>query len=213
MRTNHEHGQFYSPRVSGLRLNNVVMTISGTYVIPEDGPSVWIIDGGAAARTIRLPTLAQDRLVVVGNVGTTNVLNVTDSGGSALATLPASSIGLFFSSSSRWVWITDSFATDVVSITNVVGSGAVATTDIIVHVNGAGAVVLTLPTSASWLAASGWRGLPLSIFDVSGAAATNNITINPAGAETISGYPSLTISGDYNSYQLWPKSSGGWVFR
>lgn len=213
MRTNHEHGQFDSPRVSGLRLNNVVLTISATYVIPENGPSVWVIDGGLADRVVRLPTLAQDRMLVVANIGSTNTLNTTDSGGSALIAIPPQSVAMFFASSSRWVWSTDSFSTDVVSITNVVGSGAVLATDVIVHVNGAGVVVLTLPTSASWLSANGGRGLPLEITDISNNASVNNITINPAGAETIGGNASLTINADNGSWQLRPKTAGGWTFR
>lgn len=216
MRTNLEHPRIYEPRLSGIRHANVVMSLSTTLIIPSDGPTVWVIDGGAGARTIRLPALSTDKQVVVANVGTTNNLNITDSAGNALVTIIPQAMAIIWGGTSRWVWIVDSFVSDQLFVTRVMtGTGAVLATDIEVQVNSAGVAVLTLPTAAAWLAASGGTGFPLSIFDISGAASTNNITINPAGAETISGNASLTINNDYGGWKLRPKAAGsaGWIFQ
>lgn len=71
-------------------------------------------------------------------------------------------------------------------------------TDSQLEVNIAGAAVVNLPTVASR------NGLPLYIKDVSGAANTNNITINRNGADTIEGLTSVTIKDAYGGYLLFP---------
>lgn len=90
-------------------------------------------------------------------------------------------------------------------------SGAIATNEVQVQTNQAGAIALALPASAAWAVINGKYGVPLSIFDISGAASARNVTINPNGAETISGLPNLVINTDYGGYRLEPKSTGGWV--
>lgn len=211
MRTNLENPRIFEARMSGIRHSNVVTVLSGTLVVPADGPTVWVLDGGIADRSVRLPELRHDKQVVVANIGTSNALNVTDSAGGALISVPAQSMAIFFGATTRWVWLNDSFLSDLVATTVMVGSGSIATSDVEVQVNSPGVAVLTLPSSLTWAVASGWRGLPLSIFDISGAASTNNITINPSGGQTISGLASLTISGDYAGWRLRPKSGGGWI--
>lgn len=79
-----------------------------------------------------------------------------------------------------------------------------------IFVSFAGPVTLTLPDAASWNANNS-LGLPLRIMDISGAAATNNITINRAGADTIDGLTSLTISGNYGAFALRVTPSSNWV--
>lgn len=96
--------------------------------------------------------------------------------------------------------------------TVIAANGPVAVTDVVVQGNKAGALALTLPASAAWAAQNSKYGLPLSISDISGLASVNNITITPNGAETIGGNASLTINADFGTYQLYPKSGGGWVF-
>lgn len=77
-------------------------------------------------------------------------------------------------------------------------------TDSMLLVNDAGAVTINLP------AASARNGYPLIIKDVSGAAQTNNITINRNGSDTIEGLISITINAAYGGYKLVP-ITGGWV--
>lgn len=97
--------------------------------------------------------------------------------------------------------------------TVVTATGNVAATSVIVQTNQAGAITLTLPLAATWAAQNSKYGLPLSIFDISGTASTNNVTINTTGGETISGLASgaLAISTDYGGFRFEPKSGGGWV--
>lgn len=95
--------------------------------------------------------------------------------------------------------------------TTVVATGAIAVTDINVQTNQAAPITLTLPNSVAWAAASGKYGLPLSIFDISGNAETNTVTINPAGGQTISGLAALTIAVSYTGFRLEPKFGGGWI--
>jgi hypothetical protein len=79
-----------------------------------------------------------------------------------------------------------------------------ATTDTFLQINKASAVTVNLPTAASR------NGYPIRIKDTSGVAQTNNITINPNGADTIEGLTSLTIAVAYGGYILYPVT-GGWI--
>lgn len=83
------------------------------------------------------------------------------------------------------------------------------TTDTFIYVNFAGAVTINLPDAAAWLAAHA-NGHPLTIKDISGAGAANNITINRAGADTIDGATSFTITSDFGGVKLRPPAAGSW---
>src|SRR4051812_44460899 len=107
MRTNLENPRLYEPRISGLRLANVTFVMTGTLVIPNDAPSVWALDGGSADRTVRLPALTQDKQIIIGNVGGTNLIHITDSSGNALTDLAANSAGIFFAGAQRWLWVSN----------------------------------------------------------------------------------------------------------
>lgn len=80
-----------------------------------------------------------------------------------------------------------------------------ATADLVLYVDtSGGAVEIDLPASAARL------GLPLTIKDVTGNAASNNITIKPNGAETIDGYTNgnpLLVSAAYGGFRLNPRTS------
>lgn len=86
----------------------------------------------------------------------------------------------------------------------------ILSTDTFIYVNVAGPVALTLADSAAWLAAH-TNGLPLTIKDISGAGATNNITINRAGADTIDGATSYVIASDFGGVKLRPPAAGSWA--
>jgi UDP-N-acetylmuramyl pentapeptide synthase len=95
--------------------------------------------------------------------------------------------------------------------TVVTATGNVAATTVMEQTNQVAAIARTLPLAATWAAINSKYGLPLSIFDISGTASTNNVTINFSGGETASGLTSLTINTDYGGYRFEPKSGGGWV--
>lgn len=77
--------------------------------------------------------------------------------------------------------------------------------DTLLWVDTTAARVINLPTGASR------SGRPLEIKDITGTAFTNNITINPNGAETIDGLASLLIDINFGGYRLYPKLTGGWA--
>jgi len=79
-------------------------------------------------------------------------------------------------------------------------------TDAFLLVNKTSAVTVNLPTAASR------NGYPLIIKDNSGAAQTNNITINPNGSDTIEGLTSLTVNVAWGGFALYPVT-GGWVIQ
>lgn len=90
-------------------------------------------------------------------------------------------------------------------------SYSILTTDTTIFINFAGTVTLTLPDAAGWLAGSGGKGgYPLLIQDISGAAGSHTITINPAGANTINGANSLTVITNYGGFDLMVASSN-WI--
>lgn len=81
-----------------------------------------------------------------------------------------------------------------------------AATDTLALVNVAGAVTVNLPLS------SARDGYPLTIKDISGAAATNNITINKNTTDTIEGLSSIVIATNWGGYTLVPVT-GGWIIK
>lgn len=97
------------------------------------------------------------------------------------------------------------------SPTVVTATGAISASAVDVQVNAGAPVTLTAPLSATWAATGGRYGSPLSIFDISGAASTNNITIAFSGGETVDGLATLIIASDYGGFRLKPKSGGGWI--
>jgi hypothetical protein len=68
-----------------------------------------------------------------------------------------------------------------------------------------GAVTVNLSLAAARL------GVPLVIKDIGGAASSNNITINRAGAETIDSLTAITLSADYGGVRLNPRTGVGYT--
>lgn len=70
-------------------------------------------------------------------------------------------------------------------------------TDEVIHVNYAGAVTITMPAGSDI-----GRGGRLIVQDTSGAAASNNITIQRKGSDTVNGGTSIGITGNYGRREL-----------
>lgn len=81
-----------------------------------------------------------------------------------------------------------------------------------VQVNPTTSLSITLPNSVTWAAVATTVGVyELSVFDISGSASTNNVTVNFFGGQTASGQSSLLISTNYGGWRFQPILSGGWV--
>lgn len=211
MRTNLENSRVYSPKIFGPSIGSMDFAMTTTLVVPTDGPGVYVLNPGASDKTVRLPANSYENQVVIANVGSGGgSLNVTNASGVLQVSIPPQTAAIFFASVARWIWILASFTGSSFGITVVTGSQAVAVTDTMVQTNQSGAIVLTLPDSVTWGATQ--PGSVLTIVDISGTASTNNVTINPAGGQTISGLASVSIASDYGGVQLAPKSGGGWIF-
>jgi len=68
-----------------------------------------------------------------------------------------------------------------------------------------GAVTINLPAAVA-------GGSSIVVMDVGGAAGTNNITLDPSGAETISGEATVEIDQDYKGLTLYALA-GSWGFK
>jgi hypothetical protein len=79
-------------------------------------------------------------------------------------------------------------------------------TDTFLLVNIASASTINLPSATLR------SGYPLTIKDTSGAANTNNITINRNGSDTINGLTAVKITSNYGGFTLYP-IAGGWVTK
>jgi hypothetical protein len=80
----------------------------------------------------------------------------------------------------------------------------------VTYFNVASAAVATLPDAEAWAAENSDGELLLK--DISGAAFTNNITINRAGSNTIDGLTSFVISSNYGYFALRVTPSNNWTF-
>jgi len=90
------------------------------------------------------------------------------------------------------------------TVTNAQSPYTVLATDTVILADTtSGTVVLNLG------AASARNGQTLKIKDYKGNAATNNITINRSGSDTIDGLTSLVIRDNYGGFQINP-ITGGW---
>lgn len=103
MRSTLENNLAYRLRQHSPEFSTVRMTLTGTFVIPDEGSPFQFLDAGGSARTVFLPPLvpAGGQLYIIANVGIED-LNMVDADGVAVATVPTSQTGMFFSSSVEW---------------------------------------------------------------------------------------------------------------
>mgnify|MGYP001604528696 CR=1 FL=1 len=76
-----------------------------------------------------------------------------------------------------------------------------------VLINGSAANSVQLPDSTLR------NGISQAVVDITGNAATFNITILPFGSQKIRGQNNLKIVANYGGFTLWPISTGGWYLR
>jgi len=66
------------------------------------------------------------------------------------------------------------------------------------------------PVTINLQPAAGRGGRPLEIYDVTGNAAANPISLVPSGAETVDGQAPFPIDMNYGGVNLYPKAAGGY---
>lgn len=220
MRSNIEHARIHGARLLAPTRDLIRFTLTGPFVIPDEGPSMNFFDPGASTRTVFLPHISAQagQEIFIANMSATQDINVVDSDGVAVVTLQETETGLFISYRSGWRYITYStagsaFVNEILNWTSQTVTAASATIAAVaseVYVNFAGAVTLTLPDCETWFAAHDMLTSHLLIKDVSGAASTNNVTINRAGADAIEAGTSLGITSDWGGWKLRRVKSATW---
>jgi hypothetical protein len=226
MRSNLENNLAYKLRLQSTQHEITRFNLVGPFVIPPDGSEFQFLDPGASARTVFLPAISPGggQFFMICNLSLTQDLNVVDSFGVAVATVQETQSMIFVSSRTAWSFLAALTAAQIALLTSigpiftqisaftrqtVVGAAAViAPTDIEVWVNFAGAVTLTMPDAAAWLAAHPFGNL--FIKDISGAASSNNILINRVGTDLMDGASSVSITSDFGGFALRVSAANKW---
>ena len=97
------------------------------------------------------------------------------------------------------------------------GTVAISRGTNLITLNVNGSVTINLPSAKaspqSPQAIPGqWILIPLTIVDIGGFAAANTYTINPFGAELISGLATIRLASNYGAFLLKPiLETGGWT--
>lgn len=209
MKSNSEFSRVYAPRIMKPSNDFMRLSLSGLFVIPPSAPGVLFLNGGLADRTVYLPAISSyaGQEYCIANDGTSNTLNIVDSNGIAVTTIAFGTMKLFMSSPSGWSFSggssggsSESSNWTTQTVTAATGTGVATDSEILV--NRAGTVTITLPDAALWFAQHATPASYLQVLDISGAASSNNITIQRAGADTINGLTSVNITSDYSGFKF-----------
>ena len=219
MRANLEDVLIRRARHNSPSFGTVSYELSGTFVLPANGPTFHFLDGGASDRTVYLPELmeAGGQQYIIANTGSSNSLNVVDADGVAVATLAFNDVGMFLSSATDWKHIhhSDQVIGAIAGLfsTPRIVTGAtftVSSTEISIAINRSAPVTTdgTLPSVASR------NGRPVRIVDYSTSVTGHTITLTPNGAETIMRQATWTLVSNAASLAgvtLYPSTGlSGW---
>lgn len=198
MRTNLEHARVSAARNFAPRFSAATIILQAPYTIPPlgfEGPVVYNFDTNNATRIVTLPPLAEERFIVIANIGTF-ALTVQDSQGLVLITVFDDMVGLFFGGSTKWRWILGSQKqssgdpsgmSEQMRVVTAAGAQSVSSTEpgIIVAKSVASITPVQLPTVLSR------AGKPVRLVDWIG---NSDIQITPAAGEKIMNLTSWTIT-------------------
>ena len=120
----------------------------------------------------------------------------------------------FLGPSVGWVWTPEDNVVPVIAA----GTITLLQGTTLVQVNVNGAVTIKLPSAKSSVTAPAgalpgtFLALPITVVDIGGFAAVQNITILPFDSETIDGLSSIKIMSAYGAFTLSPRiTTGGWT--
>jgi hypothetical protein len=94
--------ELYLPKLFGSKNANVRSTLTGPFMIDEDGPSIYFLNPAGATRAVRLPWVAEGQTYTIVNVGLSGTLSVVDGDGTPIFNLDAGVSGIFISSNYKW---------------------------------------------------------------------------------------------------------------
>ncbi len=185
---------------------------TGTGAInPTDAQCTILVSTATAARTVNLPTTAEQGQIFIiqdssGNAGTNNI-TVNRGGTSLINGSTSKTININYGylilqyDATNWSVIGRGSG-EGFNLTTIPKSASYALTDIdtVIDVDTSSARTMTLPT------AIGRKGKTFVIKDATGGAVTNNITIATTSAQTIDGASGASIALAYGF--LWLKSDG-----
>lgn len=196
-------------------------TLSGSFIVPPDGPTYLFLNPGGATRTVFLPDIPPQGGLLYGviNIGSES-LNVVDDLGVAIATVGAGQFGIFTCSFTAWSSLLGLLSTYNDLLASLLSQPRVVTADFVVgstdttiaiERSAPTATAGTLPTVASR------NGRPVSVVDWSTSISSHIITLTPNGAETIMRESTWTLASngtDRASVTLWPSTTlNGWYIK
>lgn len=218
MRANLEDNRTYRLRSFAPKRPSVTLVLTGLFIIPRDGPELYMLDAGASAKSVRLPALSEEFSVLIANIGATYGISVYDASGVLQATCNVGEVKYFFACQSRWVWLNGNYIvngdvtgmTDELRVVTAAGVQTVGTVEsgLILNKALASATTINLPSVNVRL------GKPVRIIDWAGNVDINNpVTLVPNGAEKINNAATWEASNlSSGGIVLYPNTAlGGWT--
>lgn len=217
MRLNLEGARSRQVKHFGAKYGSVRLTLTGNLTLPSDGPSIYVLDPGAANRDVFLPPVPIDGGLVMdfANISASKVINIKTAGGLAIATIAPAGGAHLFCDTVDWKFIQQpqlagSLAGLLEEPTQI--SGATFTfgteTNVAIVRVAPASTAINLPTVV------GRAGAPVRIIDWSSSVTAHTITLTPVGAETIMKNATMQLfsnAASLASIALWPSASlNGW---
>lgn len=220
MRANLEDNLAKRLRHFSPRYETLTTVLSGSFIVPDDGPVFNFLDPNGANRTVFLPELPDvgGFMYLISNQGLGFDLEVVDADGVSIADLVPSQHGLFFGSPTEWAFIATiseeqiTFLGEFLAEPEIVTGDHSVTDEIVVAIqkDNPAATAIGLPLLASR------NGKPVSIVDFSTNVVDHTITITPADG-TILGQLTWTLVSNAANLAFatfWPSVAlNGWYMR
>lgn len=130
---NTEHSQTRTPRIFSPTFDTINLTLTGSYTLPQDGAVIHYLDPGASDRDVFLPAILPQtgQFLIIVNMNTVTELDIKDSGGGVIVSVPPELSAIFFSHKTGWKYLMQTIVPTGIGTGDVVGpnsatDGAVA---------------------------------------------------------------------------------------